>query len=196
MWRFLLTIFLWISASLANASDYSFVSLYSANGFFTEKLLTFRVDSKSNSDFLIKRVSVAKPCDAMIDLHRANMIHIYCSEETDTSFIITLESDGKQTTLRSPVFSVNQVALISSNPRPKDSSIGKSKGRISFENRCIKCHQSTNIITKGVTRETLTNAFSGLPMRNGKTTDKMINFKTFFSTSELDDLVSFINEEM
>lgn len=196
MRQLLLISFILLAQTPLWASDFNFISFYSSDGFFTEKLLSFRIESKTNTPFSIRKVTTQKPCYSMVDIHREHLVHIYCSEAIDTSFTISIDSEGRVFNIRSPLFTVNKVALISSNPKPDDDTTGKSKGRISFENRCIKCHQSSNPIAKGVTRDTLTNAFGELPMRNGKTTDKMSNFKNFFNTTELDELVLFINEEM
>lgn len=194
--RFLILLLFILTANHASASDYSFVSLYSANGFFTEKLLSFRIKSVTGSSFVIQKMTLPKPCYGMVDIHRLDIIHVYCAEETSTQFTLNILSNGKVTSVRSRLFEVKRVALMSSNPKPSDDYTGKSKGRISFDNRCIKCHQGNNPIAKGVNRTHLTNAFANLPMRDGKTSDKMLNFVGFFTNSELDDLVKFINEEM
>ncbi|MCC6138682.1 MAG: hypothetical protein IT287_08610, partial [Bdellovibrionaceae bacterium] len=93
-----------VLSNSAMASDFQFESLYEADGFVTERLLPFYIKSKTNSSFSIEKVVVEKPCYGMVDLHRANLVHVYCTEATDTDFGVRVKKDGKLYEVRAPVF--------------------------------------------------------------------------------------------
>lgn len=197
--KLFLYVFATLMTSSVYASDYQFHSLYQKEGFVTERLLPFSIKPKTAGDFTITAVEVLPPCYGMVDLYRPNMILLYCTEATDTSFSLKITRDGGLYKISSPVFEVKKVALISSTPKPTDPGV-KSLGRQLYEVNCQSCHKSY-AIAKGVTKTTLTNAFAGKAMRNGSKTTAMKEFDIansprLLSDSELDALVKFINEEL
>lgn len=193
--KLLLLCFFILANSSAIAADYEFHSLYEKDGFISERLLPFTVKSSLPGEFSIGSIEVYPPCYGMVDLHRTNLVLIYCTEASQTKFHVKIIKDGVPYKLSSPVFEVKQVALVSSTPKPDDG-VKRSMGHRLFDVNCKKCHQSPYYIKPGINRTHLTNAFSGKPIRNGNTTDAMKDFNGFFHTSELDALVKYINEEL
>jgi mono/diheme cytochrome c family protein len=195
--------YLFTSLANANSDKYQIVSFYEEAGFVTERLIPFAIKDNLGFDVTnIQSILVEKPCYGMIDPHRSYIAHVYCTEEVDTHFVIRLrDSKNMPLELSSPIFHVKKVALVSSTPKPKDTTDPYALGRKLYTNNCASCHKSSPI-SKGVTRTILTNAFAGLKMRNGTSTiamkpfDKDSSGKPFFTNAELDQLVRYINEEL
>lgn len=180
------------------ASDYTLNAFYPTAGFVTEKLLPFSVQAKDSGEFTILNVTTDKPCHSMVDPHREKIVLIYCTEAMETSFKLTLLKDGKKYEVSSPEITVKKVALISSSPSDPVDKDPFALGRQKFSVNCKKCHQLPYAIEKGVTKTTLTNAFSGKPLRFGRpATLSMKAFEgSFFSDKELQALVDYINGEL
>lgn len=191
-----LLIFCFIFSAKAFASDYQFEALYENDGLVTERLLPFYITSKSGGGFKLQKVIVDKPCYGMVDLHRANLVHVYCTEAISTSFSVKILRDGKYVEVRSPAFTVAKVAVISSTPKPKDTDPTNALGKQKFTVNCNRCHSSKPIM-KGVTPQILLNAFAGGKMRDGTSTGQMSAFKgSYFSAEELQSISNYINEDL
>lgn len=193
--KYLILLTLFFVNAKVFAADYEFHAFYEKDGFVTERLLPFSVKSSLPGDFTLASVEVTPPCYGMVDLHRTNLVLVYCTEASQIKFSVKIIKEGVPYKLTSPVFEVKQVAIVSSTPKPDDG-VKKSLGHRLFDVNCKKCHQSPYFIAKGVQRTHLTNAFAGKPIRNGNTTNAMKDFNGFFHTSELDALVKYINEEL
>ncbi|MCB9073570.1 MAG: cytochrome c [Bdellovibrionaceae bacterium] len=194
---------IFLISHLAYGGSYQVVSLYDENGFVTERLLPFAIKDSSGRviDGGISLIRIEKPCYAMADLYRNYIVHVYCTEEVDTQFLLNIRDNGVLYEFSSPSFHVRKVALVSSTPKdPNETDIYKI-GRQLFNNNCLSCHKTTPI-EKNVTPTILSNAFAGAVMRNGKTTQAMKAFdkdssgNPFFSTIELSELVKYINEAL
>jgi hypothetical protein len=183
-----LTILLNVEQAFADPA-YIVASYYQAGAYLTERFIPFAVKRVSDGKFVDEVVSVqiAKPCYAMTDPHRAYFFHVYCSEQTDSQFIVSIKDQGQLINIPLPPIQVQALALVSSTPKSRGKKAGpvQSLGKRLFTNNCVRCHTNLYPLPAHVTPAQLTSAFDAYTDMQG--------FKNTFTAAELSALANYIN---
>jgi hypothetical protein len=197
--QFIVLVFFLLSskAETPARSPYKIVSLYHKDALVTERFLPFQIVNLNNELVSVESVYAEKPCSGMVDPHRAHIALFFCTEETTNSFSVFLRDGGQLRIFKTPEFSVRKVALLSSTPNPDKPREPDSPGKILYNGNCASCHTASNKMVETTTVTHLKNLFAGkVKDKSGNVIESMTKFNNFFSDSQLNDLVKYINEEL
>ncbi len=181
-----LIVFLSIMLSFGSAfgQTYEAVSLYANGALVTGRFLPFKIYNTSKEAQPIASAFVYGPCETLIDYHRSEVFHVYCTESADIDLIIRLKNGSLLSIKDIPV---KKVSLI----EPEIIiGTGKSLGEQLFMDNCMECHR-TEPIGKGQTAASVRQALSTYPMK-----DRGLNLLFNDDQEKIDALVEYINEEL
>lgn len=169
-----------------NKSNFRFASMLSREALVTGRFLPFKV-YKSEQAMGIAEIVIEEQtagCSTMIDPYRPTLFHLYCLDEGTVSIKVLLSGTSDVVTARGLPIKHRSIIDFDNPDKPIDP---LARGRVLFNNDCMRCHRS-QAIPKPQTKTSVAAALNTSPMKEEGLPAQYVD------PDKLSAIVQFINE--